>query len=105
MMAIPEDELGDGAVQGPDVPAAVRAADHAMGLELQIEELQEQRARAEVQGRSDDAARLGEEMAALQTELARTAEDVAGSPDPAVDAPGPPVADLSGATPPFPDPR
>ncbi len=65
-------------------PADLGAADHAMGLELQIEELAEQRARAEVQGRKADAAALGGEIAALQTELARAAEA-------AVEAAGPPA--------------
>ncbi|MHB8505875.1 MAG: hypothetical protein ACYDEN_09180 [Acidimicrobiales bacterium] len=54
------------------------AADHAMGLELQLEELTEQRKRAEVQGRRDELPRLDGEIAALQLELARTAELAAG---------------------------
>ncbi len=54
--------------------AEFRPADHAMGLELQLEELIEQRERARVQGRDDDAVRLDAEIAALQTELASTAE-------------------------------
>jgi hypothetical protein len=54
--------------------ADFRASDHAMGLELQLEELNEQRERARVQGRLEVVARLEGEIAALQSELARTAE-------------------------------
>lgn len=54
-----------------------RLADHEMGLELQIVELVEQRTRAEVQGRTDDARRIQDEIDALQLELARTAEHIA----------------------------
>ena len=54
-----------------------RLADHEMGLELQIVELVEQRTRAEVQGRSDDARRIQAEIDALQAELAGTAEQIA----------------------------
>ncbi len=54
-----------------------RAADHAMGLELQLEELNEQRQRARVQGRWDDARRLEVEISELQGELAATAEMLA----------------------------
>ncbi len=56
-----------------------------MGLELQLEELQEQRQRARVQGRWDDARRLEKEIAELQAELAATAEILAvrgSDPDP-----------------------
>ncbi len=59
----------------PDNPA-----DHAVGLELQIEELVEQRQRATVQGRGGDADRLGGQIAALQDELADTAERAAEPP-------------------------
>jgi hypothetical protein len=52
-------------------------ADHAMGLELQIEELIEQRERAAVQGRDADARSLEREIEALQVELAVTAERAA----------------------------
>ncbi len=52
-------------------------ADHALGLELQIEELVEQRARAEVQGRDDDARAIQVEIAALTDELATTADRAA----------------------------
>ena len=54
--------------------AEFRPADHAMGLELQIEELTEQRERARVQDQLEDVARLEVEIAALQAELASTAE-------------------------------
>lgn len=56
-----------------------RLADHEMGLELQIVELVEQRTRAEVQGRTDDAARIQAEIEALQVEMASTAERIARS--------------------------
>ena len=48
--------------------------DHLVGLELQLVELVERQQRAEVQGRTNDVARLGTEIAELQEELARTAE-------------------------------
>jgi hypothetical protein len=51
-----------------------RAADHALGLELQIEELVERRERARVQGRGDDEAALTEQIADLQVELAEAAD-------------------------------
>lgn len=51
-----------------------RDADHALGLELQIEELVEQRERARVQGRSNDVAAIGKEISALQLELAEAVE-------------------------------
>jgi len=86
-MAIPEYEPGrEGS--GAEVPAVSRAADHAMGLELQIEELEEQRARADVQGRREDAARLDQEMGVLQAELARTAEAAVAALDRAGGATG-----------------
>ena len=60
-----------------------RPADHAMGLELQIEELQEQLQRARVQGRFEDSRRMAVEVAELQAELASTAELLAvQGPDP-----------------------
>ncbi|MGI8493316.1 MAG: hypothetical protein ACR2KC_07350 [Acidimicrobiales bacterium] len=60
-------------------------ADHALGLELRLEELVEQAARAEVQGRTDDAEALQSEIAALQQELATTAERAAsGAAEPAI---------------------
>ena len=54
--------------------AEFRPDDHAMGLELQLEELSEQRERARVQARLEDVARLDTEISALQSELASTAE-------------------------------
>jgi hypothetical protein len=51
-----------------------RLEDHAVGLELQIVELEERCQRALVQGRGDDAARLEREAETLRTELASTAE-------------------------------
>jgi len=53
-----------------------RMADHEMGLELQIVELVEQRTRAEVQGRDDDARGIQGEIDFLQAELAQTAERI-----------------------------
>jgi N-formylglutamate amidohydrolase len=55
-----------------------QAANHALGLELQIEELVEQRERARVQRRPDDEARLTEQISALQAELADAAERALG---------------------------
>lgn len=51
-----------------------RQADKALGIELQIEELVEQRTRAVVQGRSDDAAQLSRSIVALYDDLAELAE-------------------------------
>jgi hypothetical protein len=59
-----------------------RPSDHAMGLELQLEELQEQQQRARVQGRASDAAGLQAEIEQLQGELATTSELVSSEPDP-----------------------
>lgn len=50
--------------------------DHLVGLELQLVELVESKQRAEVQGRTEDAAGLEREIADLQTELATTAERI-----------------------------
>ena len=57
-----------------------RIADHAVGLELELGELVEQRERAVVQGRTDDAARLQRSIDQLQVELAQTAEALAEEP-------------------------
>jgi hypothetical protein len=46
-----------------------RDGDHALGLELQIAELVEQRNRARVQGRTVDAANFDVAIARLQEEL------------------------------------
>lgn len=54
-----------------------RLADHEMGLELQIVELVEQRQRASVQGRTEDAADIQREIDVLQLELATIAERIA----------------------------
>ena len=51
-----------------------RLEDHAVGLELQIVELEERRKRAETQGRQDAVASFQQEIEALQSELANTAE-------------------------------
>lgn len=54
-----------------------------MGLELQLEELIEQKERARVQARLDDARRIELEIQTVQTELAATAEILAThGPDP-----------------------
>jgi N-formylglutamate amidohydrolase len=54
-----------------------RLEDHAIGLELQLTDLVEKRERARVQGRDERAAALTAEIEALQSELARTAEEIA----------------------------
>lgn len=54
-----------------------RLEDHALGLELQIVELVEQRERALVQHRRSDADRLQAEIDQLQAELITTAERLA----------------------------
>jgi hypothetical protein len=51
-----------------------RVADHALGIELQIEELVERRERARVQRRDKDAAALQRDIDALQLDLAETVE-------------------------------
>lgn len=53
-----------------------------MGLELQLEELQEQQQRARVQGRTSDVSRLQAEIEQLQGELATTSEMLTAEPDP-----------------------
>lgn len=58
-----------------------RLEDHAVGLELQIVELVEQRARARVQGDADVARRCQDEIDALQLELAETADRITRSPN------------------------
>ena len=59
-----------------------RLADHAVGLELELAELVEQRERARVQHRLAEADRLQREIDGLQLELADTAEKLASSPRP-----------------------
>jgi hypothetical protein len=56
--------------------------DHLVGVELQVVELVEQRERAEVQGRSDEVARLQAEIDALYTEMADTAAQVVEAHEP-----------------------
>ena len=51
--------------------------DHAFGVELQINELVEQRARAEVQGDAARAAEIDAEIGVRQDELVDPAEHVA----------------------------
>lgn len=51
--------------------------DHVVGLELQLVELVEQRERAAVQDRPQDAQRIQREIDTLQEEMARTAEVIA----------------------------
>ncbi len=53
-----------------------RLEDHVVGVELQIVELVEQRERALVQERPDDAARIQREIDALQAEMVRAAEKI-----------------------------
>ncbi len=53
-----------------------RLEDHVVGVELQIVELVEQRERATVQERHEDAARIQREIDALQEEMARAAEKI-----------------------------
>lgn len=50
------------------------ATESAMGVELQLEELVEQRKRAQVQGCVKDARALDREIVALQDELAALSE-------------------------------
>lgn len=56
-----------------------RLEDHAVGIELQIVELVEQRERARVQGDTDGVNRAQAEIDALQAELATTAEQIVES--------------------------
>ena len=58
-----------------------RLENHAVGIELQIVELVEQRERAIVQERHEDVARIQREIDALQQEMALTAEVIAGGAD------------------------
>jgi hypothetical protein len=51
-----------------------RLEDHVVGVELQIVELVEQRERALVQERHQDALRIQREIDSLQEEMARAAE-------------------------------
>ena len=58
-----------------------RLEDHVVGLELQLVELVEEQHRAETQYRPDDAARLEPRIAAVQEELADTAEAAVAGDD------------------------
>jgi hypothetical protein len=53
-----------------------RLEDHAIGVELQLTELTEERERARVQGRHDRVAQLDRDIDSLQNELASTAERI-----------------------------
>jgi len=55
-----------------------RLENHALGIELQIVELVEQRERATVQERPEDVVRIQREIDALQQEMTLTAEVIAG---------------------------
>ena len=69
-----------------------RLEDHLVGLELQLVELVENKHRAEVQGREEDATVLAAEIAALQLELATAAEQIAEADEAADEAPRATVA-------------
>ncbi|MGH9177561.1 MAG: hypothetical protein ACRD0N_03270 [Acidimicrobiales bacterium] len=69
-----------------------RLEDHVVGLELQLVELVEQRERATVQHRRQDAARIQHDVDALQEEMARTAEAIARA-----DAETPSIHDVDAA--------
>ena len=56
--------------------ADILLEDHLVGVELQVVELVEQRERAEVQGRPEDAARIQSEIDALYADMARTTEQM-----------------------------
>ena len=56
-----------------------RPGDHALGLELQIEELVERRERARLQGSATDADRLSAEIAVLHEALASGVVEPAGA--------------------------
>jgi hypothetical protein len=53
-----------------------RLEDHAIGVELQLTELTEERERASVQGRAERVTELDAEIAVLQDDLAETAERI-----------------------------
>ena len=55
-----------------------RLEDHAVGVELQLTELNEELERARVQRRIDRMRDLEREIAALQQDLADTAEQIVG---------------------------
>ncbi len=72
---------------GDEVPLE----DHAFGVELQLNELVEQRERAEVQGDADRAAAIDAEIGELQDDLVATAEHIAepGHVEPDIEPPRP----------------
>jgi hypothetical protein len=53
-----------------------RLEDHAIGVELQLTELNEELERARVQGRPDRMRQLEAEIAELQDDLASTADQI-----------------------------
>jgi hypothetical protein len=55
-----------------------RLEDHAVGVELQLTELNEELERARVQGRRERMLTLEREIAVLQDDLAATAERIVG---------------------------
>ena len=73
-----------------------RLEDHAVGVELQLNELVEKRARATVQGRTDRAAELTREIEVLQQELATTAEQIVTEQFEAPEIAGDDVSELLG---------
>jgi len=67
-----------------------RLEDHVVGLELQLVELVEQQHRAQTQYRPDEASRLEAQIAAIQAELAVSAEAAIVGDAPAQPAEGGP---------------
>jgi len=63
-----------------------RSGDHALGVELQIEELFERRERARRQGSAEEADALTRQIAALHEELANQPSPMGSQP---ADRPGP----------------
>ena len=56
-----------------------RLEDHVVGLEMQLVELVEERERARVQHRPGDAARIQQEIDAVQEDMARAADVIAAT--------------------------
>jgi hypothetical protein len=65
-----------------------RLEDHAVGVELQLTELNEELERARVQGLPDRMVQLEREIAVMQDDLAATAERIVGEhwPEPEIHA-------------------
>lgn len=63
-----------------DMTGSELAGDRAMGLELEAIDLEVQRKWAESQGRTDDAAKLTEELVAVFDDLAEASEAVPVDP-------------------------